>query len=50
MLEYPELYVISEQMKQVLIGKTVNDGKLVKHNNNLFMDMKDCLLYTSRCV
>lgn len=45
MLEYPELYVISEQMKQVLIGKTVNDGKLVKHNNNLFMDMKEAEKY-----
>lgn len=45
MLEYPELYGISEQMKQVLIGKTIHAGKLVKHNNNLFMDVKEAEKY-----
>lgn len=37
MLEYPEMYTIAEQMKKVLVGKTVIKGEIVKTNTNLFI-------------
>ena len=45
MLEYPELYTISEQMKHFLIGKTVQSGELQQANNNLFMSKADAENY-----
>ena len=41
MLEYPEMYTISKQMQQYLIGKTIQSGELYQGNNNLFMGQSD---------
>lgn len=41
MLEYPEMYTIARQMKECLIGKTVQSGTLNKGNSNLFMNGDD---------
>lgn len=41
MLEYPEMYTISKQMQQYLIGKVIQSGELYQGNNNLFMGQSD---------
>jgi formamidopyrimidine-DNA glycosylase len=38
MLEYPEIRTIIKQMENEIIGKTVESGAMVKHNNNMFMN------------
>ena len=44
MLEYPEIKTIVSQMQIELIGKTIESGKLIKKNNNMFMGDNDELL------
>lgn len=41
MLEYPEMYTIAQQMKQCIVGKTIQSGELHKGNSNLFMSAAD---------
>lgn len=38
MLEYPETRTIIKRMENEIIGKTVESGAMVKHNNNMFMN------------
>ena len=46
MLEYPEIKTVSGQMETELIGKTVESGTLVKHNNNMFMNAEHASQYS----
>lgn len=45
MLEYPEMYTIAQQMKQSIVGKTIQNGELHKTNSNLFMSSHDAENY-----
>jgi len=46
MLEYPEINTIVKQMAEVLPGKTVESGEVVKKIGNLFMSDEDAAKYS----
>lgn len=49
MLEYPEISIITQQMNEVLIGKTIESGKVIRKNSNLFISEADIEQYKLLC-
>lgn len=49
MLEYPEILIITQQMNEVLIGKSIESGEVISKNSNLFIKETDIEQYRFLC-